>query len=423
MQKIFITLLGTAILTVLALPAVAESPLLKLDDFAYGADLTSAKSEFRRFDFLPIMIKEMQRRDLGDVRVFDGNNELMPCLVRKKVRNIKTSKQILNISPYKLSGVTKGYILDRAAKHKQSLKSLHLRWRPGKAPNVLSVRFEHSADRKTWKILKDSEIVSNFEFSGNVLKQNVVDINNYTKRYIRLTFLDNKQVPVLASVIAYNTNKKLSDYVWMPAGQLQPYKDIPNTFSVSASKGIPPDLLKLSFGKLNSMLSGSLYTLATVDGKPKRKLVTNNFDSYALSRNNKVIKSKPIDVGNWQSAEWLITTDSIVNFTEDDMPGVMVAYPQYEVVFANYGVEPYTAVWSNRSAGKPVAGDIVERIKNSKLSWNDIDVVTPGAILDQAELTVLTESRQTPWLMIIIVLFIIISMTTAMFVYRRYRSS
>ena len=421
MQKRLITLLCTTILAISTLPAVAEPPELNLDDFSYGGDLTSAESEFRRFTLTPNMINDMQRRDLGDVRVFDGSNELMPALVRKKEGNIKTSRQTLAISPHRVSGVTKGYILDRSAKHKQSLKSLHLQWKRGHAPNVLSVRVEHSADKKTWKTLKDAETVNNFKFGGIAMNINVIDINNHTKRYIKLVFLNKKKAPALASVTAYNTNKKLLDNTWVSGGKLHPHEGMSNTYRFSVSKGISPNFIKLSFGKLNSMLSGSLYTLTNIDGKPKRKLVVKNFDAYVVTRNNKVIKSTPIDVSQWQSSDWLITTHSTANFSEDNLPSVTVAYPYYEVIFANDGDEPYTAVWGNSAAGKPMSGDIVKRIKASKLRWKDIVVVSPVNILNTAGLTKLMESRQTSWLMLLIGLFVVIA--ASIFGYRRYQSS
>jgi hypothetical protein len=424
MQKSIIALLVATALSVLAPLATAEEQSLKLDDFSYGANLTSAESEFMRFTLTPNMVKDIQRRDLGDVRVFDGNNELMPSLAKKKGGNIKTSQQSLTFYRHLVSGKTKGYILDRTAKHKQSLKSLHLLWKRGSAPNVLFVRVEHSEDKKNWKTLKDSEAISNFKFGGVELKQNVIDINDHTKRYVRLTFLDTRKAPALKSAIAYNTDKKPSDYFWITAGKLRPYEGMSNSYRFSVSKGISPDFLKMSFGKLNSMLSGSLYTLNTIDGKPERKLAIKNFDAYVVTRNNKVVKSKPVDVSKWQSSEWLITINTAVNVSEENLPGATVAYPQYDVIFANDGEAPYTAVWGYSNAGAPMAGDVVERIKTSKLTWKDIAVVTPGSMLNTAALTELMESRQTPWLMLLIgLLIVIIAVAASVFGYQRYQSA
>jgi hypothetical protein len=136
--------------------------------------------------------------------------------------------------------------------------------------------------------------------------------------------------------------------------------------------------------------------------------------------NNKVVKSKPIDVSKWKSSEWLITINSENDFSENDLPGVTVAYPRYEVIFAADGDEPYTAVWGNSEAGAPMPGDLVKRIKDKALLWKDIAVTNPGSTLNNAGLTELMVSRQTPWVMLSLGLLVIL-MTTAALIFRYKR--
>ena len=419
MQKILnllLLLLRTTLLILVSPLAVAESQLLKLDDFSYGANLAPAESEFRRFSLSPVMIKDLQRRDFGDVHVFDANNELMPTLVRQQGGSAKVSKQVLTPSAYRVSGETSGYILDRGANLKPSVKSLNLRW-SGTEPRVAVVRVEHSADQKVWEALVESEAVINFNFEGSVLKQNSIDINNYTQRYIKLTFIDDKQTPTLSAVDLYTTDNKLPDESWLPAGQLQPDESMPNAYRFSVSKGVSPHLLKFSFGKLNTVLSASLFTYDTVNGKPERNLVMKNFDAYVVSMNNKVVKSKPVDVSQWQSSEWLVSFNPGSDFSESDLPGVTVSYPNYEVIYASDGEAPYTVVWGNSSAGAPMSGDLVTRIKDKALVWKDIAVTKPEVTLDNASLTQLMKSRQTPWLMLSLGLLVIIIVAIASMVF------
>lgn len=420
MKKILITLLRTALLMLLTPLAAAEPQILQLDDFTYGASLSPVESEFRRFSLSPMMIKDVQRRDLGDVRVFDGDNKLMPTLVRRLGAKNKASQQTLMPYPYRVSGVTAGYILDRSDDHKQSLKSLNLLWKQGAVPRILTVRVEHSADQKSWKTLIDSETVINFNLNGSVLKQNRIDINNYTHRYIKLTFLNIKKVPVLASVEAYSTARKLLDDFWLPTGQLQPDDNITNGYRFSVSKAISPSQIKLSFAKLNTVLSGSLSTIEVVNDKLKRKMVINDFDAYVVTINNQVVKSKPINVSRWESSEWLMTINSENDFSEDGLPSITVAYPHYEVIYASDGVEPYTVVWGNSTTGAPKAGDFVKRLRSKSLTRKDIAVTKTGITLDNASLKVLKESRQTSWLMLLLgVLVIIIVATASIFLYKR----
>ena len=169
MQRGTTAIPGTILLLALSPLAQAQAPTLSMDDFAYGSELSPVETEFRRFTLTPTMIKDVKRRDLGDVRVFDENNELMPILLIKKDGHIENSRQTLAFLPHVVAGKTKGFILDRTQNHEQWLNSLHLHWKKNAAPNVLSVRIEDSSDLKNWATLKNSEIVSNYKFGDTAL--------------------------------------------------------------------------------------------------------------------------------------------------------------------------------------------------------------------------------------------------------------
>ena len=409
-----IVLLSVMIITAL-IPAANANPVpLKMNDFSYGTELTSSESQFMRFTVKPNIIKNIKRRDLGDVRIFDSNNELIPSLVRKKDGDNKLKRQTLSFSILHAADNTIAYVLDRTKNHKRSIKSLSFQWIKGLAPNMLLVRVEHSADKKSWEILKDSETINNFKYEGTVLSQNIIDINDHTQRYIKITPLTKRHSPSLATVHAYTTNKKRSDYSWIPAGKLQSQAGMINAYRLKLEEGIKPELFKLSFPKLNSILNGTLNTVETINGKLRYKPVIKNFNTYVVTINNQVVKSRPINLSRWQSSDWLITTKVSKNIQRDDLPSITLAYPQYEVIFANNGEGPYTLVWDNPAAGKPVTGDILQRIKTQQ----DIAEIDSGYILNNTELTELMKSNQTPWLTILISLAM--AAIALLFGYKRY---
>lgn len=416
MQKYTIIILFTIV--TLAPPVIAEPVPLKMSDFDYGSELTSSESEFTRFVIKPNMIKNIKQHDLGDVRIFDGNNELMPSLIRKKDGANKLKRQMLSFSHLRTKDNATAYILDRTENHKRSLKSLSLQWKKGTQLNMMLVRVEHSADKKLWKTLKEAEAISNFMYEGTIVKQNIIDINDFTKRYIRVTFLSRRQSPVLASAHIYTTNTKISDYSWIPADKLKIQKGMSNAYRFNLNKGIRPELLKLSFPKLNSILNGALNSVETINEKLQYKPVFKYFNAYVVTINNKVIKSRPINLSRWKSSDWLITAKTLKNIQPEDLPRVILAYPQYEIIFTNSGEAPYTVVWGNPTAGKPMTGDVLERMQAKQ----DIAEVKSGIILNNARLTELMESRQIPWLIISISIAIaIIAVSVLVFAYRRNR--
>ena len=419
MLKRITILLCSSTIILLTAPAAAEPPTLNMNDFAYGAELEVSEAEFMRFNLNPDMVKNIRRNDLGDVRIFDVNNELLPSLVRKKDGRNKLKRETLSPSRLQTKDDTIAYVLDRTADHKRSLKALSLQWRPGTAPNMLQILVEHSADKNSWETLKDSETVNNFKFEDIALTQNIIDINSYTQRYIKLSFQNKKPLPVLATVHAYTSDKQSSDYTWIPAGKLQAQAGTRDSYHFQLDDGIRPELVKLRFPSLNTILNGQLSASKTVNGKQQYQPVINNFNAYVVTINNKVVKSRPINISRWQSNDWLITASASKNIQEDSLPGVDLAYPQYEIIFASNNEGPYTVVWGNPAAGKPVVGDIIDRLKKRP----DIVEIKPGATLNNRRLTELMESRQTPWLMISISLaIVVIAVTGFAFASRRYRS-
>lgn len=400
----------------------AKQAAVNMDEFAYGAELTMAETDFQRVTLTADMFRHIQRRDRGDIRVYDEDNELMPSLVLNKSGHIKISKTKLKVSPYVQGSKRKGYIVDRGANHKQWLQSLQLHWHNNAAPNILSIRVEHSADEKNWSSLSKSEVVSNFKFADTMLRINDIDINNHTKRFIRLTFLDSRTTPSLASATAYTTSAKPAGKIWVPTGELKPVKSPANTYRFSVSRGISPSHLRFSFGKLNTLLAGSLYSMENKNGKPAAQLRTRNFQAYKVTLNNKVINAKATDIARWRASDWLITTNASSNIEANGLPDVIAGYSQHEVIFAADGDAPYTLVWGNAAASKPATTEIGKRIRSFAKSGNTIAVVTPGKTLDKTALVKLVKSRQWSFFSIVISLFALIGAAIAgRMAYQRFK--
>lgn len=404
------------ITSALATQSFAQPAESSMADFAYGVELTEADTDIRRFTLTPIILKGVERRDLGDVRVFDYYNDLMPMKVIQTDSHIETYRQAVNFKKYIKAGELQGYVIERPKDHKRWLKSLQLKWRQGAAPKVLVLRIEHSADRKNWKTLKQSEVVSNYRFGTALLKHNVIDINNYTDRFLRLVFEQKKHVvPILQSVDSYITSEKLPDSKWITTGKLEPESDKPGRYVFSTGAGITPRWLSLHFDKLNTLLSGSLYYLSNEGEKLQWKLASKDFSSYKVTLNNKVVRSRPIRLDHLQASRWMIVVDADSEPAEA-LPDVMVAYPAYEVVYAAEGDEPYTLVWGQPQAGAPVSGEIAPT--------DDIAVVHRGRFMDNAALAEVVESRRF-MLMLTIGGLVLLVIAAAGFViyYRRTRNS
>lgn len=405
----YIALVVTGTLNTLAWATTDE---LSMDDFDFGVELLSVDDPVRRFNVTPIIMQGVKRSDLGDVRVFDYYNNLMPMKLISLDSDIEMFQQSLVVTKYKNAG-QQGFILERPQDDQRWLKSLHLNWQQGRAPNVLVIRVEHSADLINWNPLKPSEVISNYRFKNTLINHNTIDINDHTERYLRLVYKKRQlMTPVLQSANSIVLNKKPIDSKWITAGKLETTPDTAGTFVFNSASVVTPRLVNFYFNKLNMVLTGSLYRMTAVNGASTWKLVNDDFNAYKVTLNNKIVASSPINVADSNATQWKIVSEGNTAFSEEEMPDVMVDYPVYDVVFADKGREPYTLVWGSSKTGAPES--------DSSLP-DDAVTVYHGQHMDNAQLVELAASRR--FIMVISIAGLVILALVAISGFLYYRRS
>lgn len=411
-------------LSVVSLTASADTPPdpVNMAEFAYGSALSAADASIRRIELQPVVILHIQRRDHRDIRVYDANNEPMPSLLLKKDGTIKTSSKNLKFSAEYRKGQVSAYVIDRGKDYGAAIDSLKLKWKAGRAPHILTFYIEHSANKHSWQTLINNANIINFDFKGVRLEQNEIDINKITKRYLRLVPIENKAFPKLAGITATIASRPHADYWWLRTDGLEPDAARPGHYQFSLSTGVSPDQFKLIFHELNSVMTGALYSYTGSDTK-SRRLVTKDFESFAVSMNRKVVNANPVDIRHSSATRWEIAANQMLNIDAENLPGVMAAYPRYQLIFASDGDEPYTLVWGNQNANTIQSGDLVERIKANNLGLDAIPEVRTGMVLDNTRLSALAESRQKIWPVVLGVLVLIAVGIVLVIGYRRYRKA
>lgn len=411
-------------LSVVSLAAGADLPNepVNMDEFSYGSELSSADAAIRRIELQPVVIRDIQRRDQRDIRVYDANNVAMPSALMKKDGPIRSSRVNLDISAEYLKGKISAYVIDRGNDQVPVIDSLKLAWKTGHAPNILTFYIEHSTNRKSWQTLVNSARVINFDFKGVRLELNEIDINKTTKRYLRFVPIDDKIFPPLAGVTATLTSLPHSDAWWLPVSRLHADDSRPGHYQFEITTGVRPVQFKLSFPAINSLMNGTLYSYAESDAK-SRTVFTKDFEAYAVTLNQKVVNARPVDISHSSSTRWEIATTQTLNIDTEHLPSIMAAYPRYQLIFASDGDEPYTLVWGNGNADTNQASDLDARIKAGRNSVNEFPEVRTGVILDNSKLAALVASRRKLWPVILSVLALLTA-SIAMFIgYKRYRKS
>ena len=230
MLKLTISLL----LQTLFIATVYAKPLTP-DDFAYNATLSEAISSLRQVTLPLDVLQSMQRRDYGDLRVFNVEGQVVPHQFIHAISDAKTQETNLTFYPFSQQQAanpghirviidqrqgqqhveinqqlnqdksTKNrefqYIIENLkTKRKQGLCKLKLEWKQSTASMILPFSLESSDNLQSWTSRGRSFNVSRLNYAGAQLTRKEVDFSCTSDKYLRLTWLKPKQQAHLTQV-------------------------------------------------------------------------------------------------------------------------------------------------------------------------------------------------------------------------------
>lgn len=388
---------------------------LSPDDFAYGAPLSTAKSSLRKFYPGPEILKNLTRSDAGDIRIYDGNNRVVPAYVRQTesgevqsdetleyyplyhtikdntqvnsldiVRNEQNEvKQLISsvkVQPSELK--VSAYLIDQSGNENnkaRQLSTLLLGWQQDTHPELLKIRVEHSSDLDNWRLVHSSITISNLLFQGQILKQNTISFAKPSHRFIKLTFLRRDKALTLESVTGSYRQVRSRGAQWSSLGTLRKDPKEINSYRFTVNRGLTPSKLRFVFPTTDSLMSGTLYSLNKQKKKWTRRYGSMSQYKVSFGDSDSVTESKPIHFPRTNETEWKFVSDADNGINEDQLPQVEITYPSYEIIFVAQGNEPYRANWGNFVARKQ-STNMQQLIKDATLHGKNIELVQIGKI-------------------------------------------
>jgi len=211
----------------------AERP----EDFAYGMPIhADAQDALYEIEIPAAVYRGVTRADLGDVRVFNGQGEVVQYGLRPQAAPSSDSGPVMSLPAFPISGeVTDriedlnvrierradgtivsvrgqakasgskkrqhGYLLD-ATVLKQAIQALRFEWQSGADGFVGSVRVEGSDDLSAWNTIANHAALVRLTFDGHQLEQNRVELRGVRFKYLRVSWPENQQPLESLSVVA-----------------------------------------------------------------------------------------------------------------------------------------------------------------------------------------------------------------------------
>jgi hypothetical protein len=356
----------------------AERP----EDFAYGMPIhADAQEALYEIDIPAAVYRGVTRADLGDVRVFNGQGEVVPHSLRPRAAasseigpamslpgfpiygevsdriedlNVRVEKRadgtIVSVHGQAKTSASKkrqrGYLLDASAL-KQAIQALRFEWQSGADGFVGSVRVEGSDDLSAWNTIADQAALVRLTFGGHQLEQNRVELRGVRFKYLRVSWPENQQPLESLRVVAEPAADVVSPRrVWQKingeavAGQAGEYRyDLGGPF--------PFDRLRVDLPQLNSLVQLQILSRAKND-EPWR--LQARATAYRLRRDETEVSSPEIALTKVGERYWLLRVDQKGGGVGDGVPILQIGWPPQKLVFAARGAGPFQLVYGNSAA-------------------------------------------------------------------------
>lgn len=359
----------------LAANTFAAEPRLAatLDDFAFGYRLDTVSGMPVYQAVLPEEMYRISRRDdLGDLRVFNAQGEIVPYALMRPAPVNETSKQvslpvfpvhggdpgsreslsvkvirdrngtIVNInneSPTSNRQPVTAYLID-ASQITAPLTKLFIRWENTDG-FVAKISLSRSDDLNRWTTVVDSTAIADLVHGGEHLTRNVVEFNSVKSRYFRLTWPSEAQSGSIVAIDAELAPMQREPVAaWLRLeGQRVVGDEGSELFTFDTGGRFPVDRLNLDLPEHNSLLRATVWSRAS-DKTPWRQRHAGLFYRVQPGGPNVEFRNETVSVTRNMDRYWRVDIASNDGLGSR-LPRLELGWVGDQVTFLARGSGPY----------------------------------------------------------------------------------
>jgi len=383
----------SAIIMVLLLAQSAVFAAEGPSDFAYGmpieADATDALYEIE----IPAAVyRNVTRADVGDIRVFNGQREVVPYALRPPRQTIATVRlpvfplygeaaeklEDLSVRINKRGDGTivdiqnrakgsgrasrlRGYLLD-ASFLKPSIEALVLDWQTPSESFVGEVRLEGSNDLAGWTVLADRAALARLTFGGHQVERNRVDLRFANFKYLRLSWPKNQAPLESLSASAEPAGHVIdSPRVWQTIAASE-ISGKQGEYGYDLKGHFPFDRMRIQLPQMNSLVQVQILARGATHDEWRHVA---SATAYRLRDRDTEVTSQEIAVTSRGERYWLLRTDQKGGGVGSGVPAIEIGWVPQRLVFVARGAGPFQLAFGNAGA-KPAAYSIESLIPGYK---------------------------------------------------------
>ncbi|UCD67187.1 MAG: DUF3999 domain-containing protein [Betaproteobacteria bacterium] len=369
-----------AIITVSSLCAISAKALAadEPQDFAYALPIESVGSDALYRVVIPQSVYEgVAFADLRDVRVFNGDGEVVPHAFRPLIAGREQPAPVavpffalrgtggtqaadldvalqsnngqvsLRVRPHGRTVETSnilGYLVDLSSQE-EMFSQLVLEWGTQPGGYIGTVNVEASNDLKNWSLLVSNAPLLSLSQSGQQLERKAVSLRTGRFKYLRLTWPGENKVIELTNISAQPVDKRAP----LERASKQVSTDVGKDGDYIAELGgpFPVDRLTIGLPQDNSVAPIRIYSRNTPDVQWRR--VTSTV-AYRLRQDGQVIENPTLSIAPRAHRYWLFRVDQQGGGIGAGTISVEAGWLAHEIIFAARGSKPFRLAFGNSRA-------------------------------------------------------------------------
>ena len=386
----------------------------KLARFEYVAPVIEGQDAVRKLELPYEVLNRMQRRDRGDIAVFNAAGRPVPSKIFSAPRQTSTQTQqralayfpvnrhsengqthysfqfstsdehtAINLSPPGAmdSPEVSDYIVHLDREHTRSLGNLvglQFDWETTDENLLVPLRIEGSGDLQNWKMLNDDAVLSDLQHDGVTLIRNSVKMSSYGGDHLRITWPMAGPQLNLTGITGRFTRHQSSA---LPRRQITvdcKTQDSPGECLLDVGT-VPAETLQLHYSEespeSDHFLQGTLFSRDRADrGWRKRGSIQQyrlTFDGTSISQPNNTLPRNADPL-------WKVVYDPAMH--EPYPERAEIQWRPLYLAFVTQGEGPYKLAFGSEAAASNSSRTVTTLLKRSHKSLADLELVALGPV-------------------------------------------
>lgn len=380
-------------------PEVPPTP----QDFAYAVPLQFEGQDALYQATLPLVVYQSTvRGDLGDLRVFNAQGEVVPHMLRLPERSSTSQPVLGKLAYFPLQGAANagldqlavrikrntagtlidissnakpaaqarlaGYLLDATAL-KQSIQALELDWKNSKDSFVGVLTIESSDDLKHWNIVARNAPLASLQFGGHRLLQQRVEFPALQAKYLRLSWPPQQQELQLGSISAELAGSRVDAALSWHKVSGSAVTDKAGEFEFDLGAQLPLQRMRIELPQMNTLVQAVLFSRAKETDSWRE---VSHSTLYKLHHSGQDLNNPDIAV-NRNHRYWLLRVEQKNGGIGSGVPQMQAGWQPHQLQFVTRGSAPFQLAYGSN------------QIKPAEFQMQN---VLPKAGQDQTELKI-----------------------------------